>query len=134
MLIYSSNEEAQAAADQLSKLMQLTHWSVKVKIDTFDDKRFGNVAYSINKRLATIRLLDPAAFQPDSAITYELDHERTLIHELAHLYLAPLDPLIETNPLSEQIIENAVESISIMVQSLLDVGRRRVQEQDSETV
>jgi hypothetical protein len=126
---YQTEAEAQQAAEQFQALLGLSHWSIKVRFADDLKTDYANVFTNENKRHALIRLatreayLKSSAGQPMAEFS-DFDHERTLIHELLHLLLAPLDPLIEPNPLSAQIIETAVHSISITIKNLLDAARR----------
>lgn len=124
--VYTTVAEAQEATKTFQHLLSLTHWDVRVEIVDNLGNRLGEVNHNINKRQAIIRLrsAETAVTQQEGSVFMTVDHERTLIHELLHLHLAPLDPLIETNPLSEQIIETAVHTLSFAIKNLLDVARR----------
>ena len=128
MIEYSSETEAQQAAEAFQRLLGLTHWVVKIKLVPELENALGIVNSNGNKRQALIRLITREGYEKannsDAKEFCEFDQEQTLVHELLHLHLAPLDPLIEENPLSGQIIENAVHALSIVIKQLLDTARR----------
>ena len=126
MIEYGSEAEAQESAEQFKRLLGLTHWTVKVKLVS-ELEALGIVISNVNKRHANIKLITREGYDKapgDKDDFFEFDQEMTLIHELLHLHLAPLDPLIEENPLSAQIIENTVHSISLVIKQLLESARR----------
>lgn len=74
------------------KRLRLQDWEVSVRFGhthEMDDRySTGTVWYSPRRRQATIKVLFPDEVEPSD---FPFDPERTLIHELLHLYFAPFD-------------------------------------------
>lgn len=105
-MIYKTNEELQTACAEWQKRLRLQDWIVKCKIvrqkEMINETAAAEVKHYIMKKQAIIRMRDPIDF-PEEVIM-EQDMEWDLIHELLHLYLAPLHT-DETDEAVEQIVE-----------------------------
>lgn len=94
------------------KRMRLQEWDVKVQIRRYFDMgpdRKGEVNFSADTLQATVNLLDPADYDPGFMWPY--DPEKTLIHELAHLYFAG-SAINDNSRLETGILERAVVRIT----------------------
>jgi hypothetical protein len=105
-MIFKNDEELQAKCEEWQKRLRLQDWIVKCKIvrqrDMTNETAAAEVKHYIKKKQAAIRMRDSIDY-PDECIT-DQDMEWDLIHELLHLYLAPLHT-DETDEVVEQIVE-----------------------------
>lgn len=92
VFLFGDEEAAADACYTWQRRLKLTDWDVQVlicrdgKMDAED--ACGTCYWQDTKRRAVVRLLDPVDYPPDSL--WPQDHEYTLVHELLHLWFAPL--------------------------------------------
>ena len=102
------------------KVLRLEAWDVKAKISRANDMprdTQGRCEWTYTRREALIKLLDPVDW--DSTIIYPQDHECTLVHELLHLLLSPLDDYDEGTEKNKHL-ETIIHSMSL---SLVELKR-----------
>lgn len=83
--------EMQSALDYWKNVLNLMNWDIEVKIERAQKMRencAGSVNWTLQKKMANICILDPIDY-PDDLMS-DQDMEKTLVHELLHLNLAPL--------------------------------------------
>lgn len=114
-MIFKNDEELQAKCEEWQKRLRLQDWIVKCKIvrqrDMTNETAGAEVKHYIMKKQAAIRVRDSIDY-PEETIT-EQDMEWDLIHELLHLYLAPLHT-DETDEHVEQIVECLASSFILL--------------------
>ena len=104
--------------------LQLKDWTVLVLISRPSDLRtgtLGNIHWDAEKKLATIRVMDPSGYNDSSGAAMAMvpilkDMEVTVVHELVHLELASL-------PVSEADRTNQESAIDRLTAALLQAGR-----------
>lgn len=108
-----TEDELRAKCAEWQKILRLQDWIVNVSIyrerDMNNKGCCGEVEWTLEKRMASIRILDPVDY-PDGTME-EQDMERTLVHELLHLHLAPFQPDRE-DELRYCALEQAIDAIS----------------------
>jgi hypothetical protein len=82
--------------------------SIKRSRDLLDNSQ-ACVSWVLNKKMATIGIIDPIDYPPDSM--FPQDMEISLVHELLHLHFAPISDKDFDNQF-ELAEEQAIESIS----------------------
>ncbi|MCY9513310.1 hypothetical protein [Paenibacillus apiarius] len=106
--IYTEDDLRARCADW-QKTLRLQDWIVVVGISRARDMQLDNCCgvceWSLPKRMANIRILDPTDYPADSMEPQDM--ELTLVHELLHLHFAPMST--EDNTVPE---EQAIEAIS----------------------
>lgn len=72
------------------KALHLLDWEVKIRMVRAreNDNNQGQVAFNLNKRQALITVMNPLDYDNPE---FPQDIERTIVHELIHLHLAPLN-------------------------------------------
>lgn len=113
-------DELKSRLAEWQKILRLQDWIIDVSICRERDMRLsdncGECEWNLYKKMAWIRILDPVDYPPDSMKPQDM--ELTLVHELLHLHLAPLD-----DDKKDIAIEQAIEAIS---GGLVDVHRKEV--------
>lgn len=117
-IIFTDVETARNTCENLQTLLGVRDWDVVVVLkDELPKGKKAMVEYVVGCKSAVISLL------ADDRLG-KLDHQRSLIHELLHLLLSPLDLLIRKNPLAEIVLEQVVNSLAKTVSALLDTIRQ----------
>lgn len=96
-------------------ILGLQNWKLDVFFecrpeDLFTEDSVGSVRYNETSRSARIRILSREAAPHDDSI-YSYDEEKTLVHELMHLVLLPLDDT--DNDLQNRIVHQLVDSLAV---------------------
>ncbi len=103
-------------------ILRLTNWDIAVcicrKAEFDNPEAAGEIKYQLSSGKAMICLLDSADYA-DSP--FEQDMEKTLVHELLHLYFAPFTP--EPGTLADDLMENTIEHIA---EALVNLKRNKV--------
>lgn len=108
-----TEEELRAKCAEWQKILRLQDWIVDVGISRSRDMNLENaqaeILPSLQKRMATVRILDSVDYPPDCAEPQDM--ELSLVHELLHIHLFPLfaDREDEMRLIAE---EQAIEAIS----------------------
>lgn len=93
-MIYTSQEELDAALAYWQKVLRLQDWTVSATInrsrDMGDTNRGGEIRINDNRKGARIQLLDPVDYAP--TCWEPLDMEYFLVHELCHLHTTLIRP------------------------------------------
>ena len=104
------------------KRLNLQDWKISVLVVRTTDlkpKTLGNIHWDLDKKSATIRVLDPADYQLPFHEMLD-DMEFTVVHELIHLQLAPVLNSVSRNEASRRDEEHAVNH---MAEALLKLQR-----------
>lgn len=105
-----TEEQLQQKLLEWQKRLRLQDWIIKVKLARERDMNIGGVQgevfWVIEKKMATIKILDPIDYPPDEMEPQDM--ENILVHELLHLHFAPL----RYDDFSEIAEEQAIESIA----------------------
>ena len=104
--------------------LNLKDWNVTVSVvrsTELKPKTLGNIHWDMEKKSATIRVLDPADYQLPFRDMLD-DMEFTVVHELIHLELAPVLNQFSRNEASRRDEEHAVNH---MADALLKLDRGR---------
>ncbi len=108
-------EDLTALCTQWQSALRLRDWDVVIAIvdesGLKDPKSFGECSYDLTKKTAYIKIADR-----------NQDKERTLVHELIHLHLAPLDFFVD-DKLGEMALEQAVHPIATLLVELIGAAR-----------
>jgi hypothetical protein len=110
-MIFKTDEELQEKLVEWQKRLRLQDWLITTRIARNKDvsaNSQGHCSWVINKKMATILILDPIDYPTDTM--FKQDMEQTLVHELLHLHFAPFDD--ETDTPKEVAIEQAVDCIA----------------------
>lgn len=103
--------------------LRLQDWIIEVNIKRLRDmgiEALANVNWSLNKKMATISILDPIDYPPDCMGTRDMEND--LVHELLHLHFAPInDHFNDENNIYSTFEEQAIESIT---SGLISVERK----------
>lgn len=99
-------ENPQQSCEEWQRRLKLQDWDISVKIIPHRESEdsWGSVRWNLQEKFADIKLLDPAD-QSSSMRPYSM--EETLVHELLHLHLAPLD-VSEAKGLAQEQAINAI--------------------------
>ncbi len=104
------------------KRLQLEDWKISVLIARASElkpRTLGNIHWDTDKKVATIRVLDPADYElPMPAMMRDM--EFTIVHELIHLELATVLSSFSRNEASRREEEHAVNH---MAEALLKLDR-----------
>lgn len=88
-MIYTSQEEIDAALAYWQKVLRLQDWDVRAKIVRLcglsDSGCQGDCSTTPSTKKALIRLLDSVDYTPSTE--WAQDHERVLVHELMHIHM-----------------------------------------------
>jgi hypothetical protein len=116
-MLFQTNEEAQMNCRQLQVLLGLQDWEVACElVDSLDHSaRMAEVLYQVKKKMATISILKSGD-----------NHLRSLLHELIHLMLAWMDPLMKKNPLADILLEQTVHAFSLTCLNLLAAAKQQI--------
>lgn len=120
-MIFKNDEELHEKLIEWQKRLRLQDWVVKVKIARNKDvaeKSQGHCNWVIQKKMATIIILDPLDYPDDTM--HPQDMEQTLVHELLHLHFAPFDDEVDTP--KEIAIEQATDCIAY---ALVNIHREK---------
>lgn len=92
-MIFQNQEQLDAAVAKWQKILRLQDWDVKVSIQpsTVMDTKKGSCHWWAETRIAIIKLLDPKDYRSCAAEWEDFDQEHTLVHELLHITMAPLE-------------------------------------------
>lgn len=105
-----TQDQLQEKLLEWQKRLRLQDWIIKVKLVRERDMNLdgvqGEVFWVIEKKMATIRILDPIDYPPNEMEPQDM--ENILVHELLHLHFAPL----RYDDFSEIAEEQAIESIT----------------------
>ncbi len=114
------NEDLDALCAQWQSALRLRDWDVDAALveptEMRDPKSLGECSYDLRKKTAAVRISTSTA-----------DAERTLVHELLHLHLAPLDFFVD-DKLGEMALEQAVHPIATLLVELVSAARMSRQE------
>ena|SRR3990167_3747235 len=116
-MIFKNDDELQLVCAEWQKRLRLQDWVVKAIIARNKDlleKTQGTCSWVIQKKMATILILDPIDYPEDTI--HPQDMEQTLVHELLHLHFAPFDD--ETGTPKEIAIEQATDCIAYALVNL----------------
>lgn len=100
-----TEEQLRQKCLEWQRRLRLQDWIVKVRMCRQHELPVGSLAhvhYVVEKKMATVRITDPADYPPDSMFPYDM--ENSLVHELLHLHFAPLTG-DESSVEEEQAIE-----------------------------
>ncbi|RJG26699.1 hypothetical protein [Paenibacillus thiaminolyticus] len=123
-------DELRAKCAEWQKVLRLQDWIVGVEIcrerEMHEQNRNAEIDAVLPKRMASIRILDPVDYPPDSAEPQDM--ELSLVHELLHIHLFPLfaDREEEMRLVAE---EQAIEAIS---RGLIALARRGGEQENAE--
>jgi hypothetical protein len=105
------------------KRLNLQDWKVSVVIvpaNELKPKTLGNVHWELDKKIAIIRVLDPADYRlPFNEMLQDM--EFTVVHELIHLELAPVLADLHRSDANRRDEEHAVNHVA---DALLNLGRK----------
>lgn len=108
-----TQEELQEKLEIWQKRLRLQDWIIQVRIVREREMKLegcqAEVSWTLENKTATIRMLDPLDYPPDSNI--QQDMEDSLIHELLHLHLAPITGQ-DVDGVFRIAEEQAIESIT----------------------
>lgn len=125
-MIYKNDEELQAACAEWQKRLRLQDWIVVSEIvrarDMENEGAAAEVKHFIKPKRAYIGIRDSIDF-PEGV--FEQDMERDLVHELIHLYLAPLHT-DETDETVEQIVECLAHSFVTLHREKLPQSKKEL--------
>lgn len=107
-------ESLQAGCTKWQEVLRLRDWEVVAELvdGTLSNGRLGSVAYNTNHRTALITI----ASEVDDTLTNTRvlvpDQEVSLVHELLHLHMAPLDGYLDkdTTGTAEIFLEQAINA------------------------
>lgn len=122
MKTLNQNELDQSLVYWKEKL-NLMNWDIEVKIKRASQMRedsAGAITWILENKQAFIDILDPIDFPED--LMKSQDMEKTLIHELLHIHLAPLNEDYSKNEHYTLFEEWAINDIS---DALISVFRER---------
>lgn len=108
-----NEDELQAKCAEWQKILRLQDWIIYPSVCRARDfnlpKSQAEIEPVLQKRMATIRILDQVDYPPDSVEPQDM--ELSLVHELLHIHLFPLfaDREDEMRQVAE---EQAIEAIS----------------------
>lgn len=110
-----TEEQLQEKLAYWQKILRLSDWIITVRIARERDMNLsgcaGEISWSLNNKAASIRILDEIDCPQD--LMYPQDMEKTLVHELLHLHLAPVSECYGKNEdIYSLFEEQAIESIS----------------------
>lgn len=109
-----TEEQLQERLKYWQEKLRLQDWEIEVKIKKSWDMPENTVAcvdWTLNRKIATIFVLDPDFYSPYCA--GERDMEQDLVHELLHLHLAPIhDHFGNNDKIFSTFEEQAIESIA----------------------
>jgi hypothetical protein len=105
------------------KRLNLQDWNISVSIVPASElkaKTLGNVHWELDKKTASIRILDPADYRLPFKEMLQ-DMEFTVVHELIHLELAPILSDLHRSDANRRDEEHAVNHVA---DALLKLGRK----------
>jgi hypothetical protein len=105
------------------KRLNLQDWNISVVVvpaSELKPKTLGNVHWELDKKTATIHVLDPADYRLPFKEMLQ-DMEFTLVHELIHLELAPVLADLHRSDANRRDEEHAVNHVA---DALLNLGRK----------
>ena len=105
------------------KRLNLQDWNISVVVvpaSELKPKTLGNVHWELDKKTATIRVLDPADYRLPFKEMLQ-DMEFTVVHELIHLELAPILADLHRSDANRRDEEHAVNHVA---DALLNLGRK----------
>lgn len=120
-----TEDQLQQKCSEWQKRLRLQDWIVKARMCRAHElpvSSMAHVHYVVEKKMASIRIVDPVDYPPDSMVPYDM--ENSLVHELLHLHFAPL-----TGDESSVVEEQAIECIT---SALLNANRPTAYETDIE--
>lgn len=104
------------------KKLNLSDWRIKINICRARDMRedcAGSINWTLSNKMASISILDPIDYPTD--VMEVQDMENTLVHELLHIHLAPLNDDYSQNEHYTLFEEWAICSI---VGALIELERK----------
>ncbi|MFD1450845.1 hypothetical protein [Oceanobacillus sojae] len=110
-----TEEQLQEKLAYWQKILRLSDWIITVRIARERDMNLsgcaGEISWSLNNKAASIRILDEIDCPQD--LMYPQDMEKTLVHELLHLHLAPIsDHFSNDNDIYTVFEEQAIDCIA----------------------
>ena len=103
------------------KILRLQDWVITIQyakhFDLNPDAQ-GQVGWNLFKKSAHIKVMDPGDYDP--SWPFPQDVQKTVVHELLHLHMAPFDET-KADSLGDKMLEQAIECIS---SALVDRDRR----------
>jgi hypothetical protein len=121
-MIFTDDEQLRAACERWKKVLRLQDWIVDVQLvrrESFSDGESASVEYNLFERTALVRVLDSRDYAGE-----DQNHEISLVHELVHLMLAGLDPLIKDNGMADVVLERSVRTIAVALVQMLEALRQ----------
>jgi hypothetical protein len=114
-----STEELVTLCAEWQRRLRLQDWTVTVRrvrsSEFAGGPHFGGqVSFNNDKRAACIKIAEPDDYENTCNVDMERpqDMEYTLVHELLHLHVAPLNHLIKTDSIEERFEEHLVDSVA----------------------
>src|SRR5437868_3473857 len=105
------------AVERLSvwqKRLRLQDWNITLVVSRATElkpKTLGNIHWDTDKKVATLRVLDPADYKlPFNEMLQDL--EFTVVHELIHLELSPVLSPLQRNDANRREEEHAVNHLA----------------------
>lgn len=111
---------------QWQKVLRLQDWDVRARLVRWHEMRepcrnAGECEWSLSKKQAILRIVCPEDAGPNDHWPHDV--ERTLVHELLHLHLAPLDR-DDMDPLEHTAMEQAIHAIACALVELKRASNR----------
>ena len=108
-----TQDQLQQKLLEWQKRLRLQDWIISIKLVRERDMDLegvqGEVFWVIEKKMATIKILDPIDYPPDNMEPQDM--ENTLVHELLHLHFAALKYDGDNHIAEEQVIESIASGI-----------------------
>lgn len=127
-MTFKTVEEAQVCCDNWLKILNLVQWKVEVKIVRAHElgaDRVGGIWRYLAAQRAILRLLDPIDYNAFE-ITDHLDQEKTIVHELLHIYEADITDIVEEadEKLYERLYGPRERLVEQLAMSFVDLHRK----------
>jgi hypothetical protein len=118
-----NQSQLERLASKWQPRLRLADWLVTATLtryfDMDGDDSVGEADTRVERKIATIRILDPVDFDADMPL-HDTDVEHTLVHELLHLHFAPFQAKEGT---AEQIAQE--QAIDALAWSLVTLDREK---------
>ncbi len=118
---FANPEQLSDCVSLWQRRLFLRDWEIGVRLARHHELNAsewsGQINYNTERREALIDLLDPADARPNK--TFPHDVERTLVHELLHIHLAPMGAQVGT---PEQVAEE--QAICALSRALVELARQ----------
>jgi hypothetical protein len=116
-----SDHDLIALCEKWQKILHIQDWQVKPRLARYydmPDGKGGHISFSRPHRTASIKILDPADYDP-TWTNFPEDIERSLVHELIHLVFAVFD-----QHFGDDLIRLEEIAINSLERSLIEMDRR----------